>query len=320
MKKPLTSDQSKPFDIIVVGEINADLILSGNVIPEFNQVEKIVDRADLVMGSSAVIFACGASRLGLKTAMIGKVGNDDFGRFMLNSMRNRGVDVSSVCVDETVGTGLSVILARGNDRAILTYPGSIPDLKYHEIDFDLISRSRHLHLSGYYLLDELRPRVAELFQKVKAMGVSLSLDTNYDPKEVWNGGLSESLKYVDVFLPNETEAKAISGQTDLELALDWYAGAVGVTAVKMGEKGACVRQGDKPPVFQIAAAVEVIDTVGAGDSFDSGFIYGYLQDWPISEALKLGVACGTLSTLQAGGTSGQATLLEAKAFINEKLD
>jgi sugar/nucleoside kinase (ribokinase family) len=235
-------------------------------------------------------------------------------------MRDRGVDVASVCVDETIGTGLSVILARANDRAILTYPGSIPDLKYHEIDFDLISRSRHLHLSGYYLLDELRPRVTELFQKAKAMGLSLSLDTNYDPKEVWNSGLRESLKYVDVFLPNETEAGAISGRVDLDEALNWYARSVGITAVKLGKKGACVKNGNQPSVFQKTAAVEVVDTVGAGDSFNSGFIYGYLQDWPIAEALKLGVACGTLSTRRSGGTSGQATLLEAEAFINDRLE
>ena len=317
---PPGPDQHEKFDIVVVGEINADLILRGDVLPEFNQVEKIVERADLVMGSSAVIFACGAARLGLKTAMIGKVGDDDFGRFMLNAMQRRGVDISCVCVDPTVGTGLSVILARSNDRAILTYPGSIPELKFDEVNFDLISRCRHLHLSAYFLLDNLRPQVKRLFEKAKKMGLTISLDTNYDPKESWDGGLHETLGLVDVFMPNEHEALAISNQPDLHQAMQWFAGKVDLVAVKQGEKGACLQQGNGPTVFQAAAALDVIDTVGAGDSFDSGLIYGYLHSWPVHEMLKLGVACGSLSTQQAGGTAGQATLAQATVFIEEHLE
>ncbi len=117
------------FDILVAGEINPDLILTGDVTPIFNQTEKLVDSAALTIGSSSVIFACGAARLGLKVAFIGVCGDDIFGHFMLDEMQKRGVDVSSVIVRKDEQTGLSVILNQEVDRAILTHPGFIAALR-----------------------------------------------------------------------------------------------------------------------------------------------------------------------------------------------
>src|SRR5512141_1275201 len=117
------------FDILVAGEINPDLVLTGNVIPEFGQVEKLVDSAALTIGSSSAIFACGAARLGLRVAFIGMCGDDIFGRFMLDEMSRRAVDVSNVIVRPDGQTGLSVILNNGADRAILTHPGLIAELQ-----------------------------------------------------------------------------------------------------------------------------------------------------------------------------------------------
>src|SRR6185503_45733 len=118
----------KTYDILIAGEINPDLILSGNIVPEFGQVEKLVDRATLSIGSSSAIFACGAARLGLSVAFIGVCGEDVFGRFMLDEMQKRGIDVRNVIVRSDGQTGLSLILNRGADRAILTHLGLIPAL------------------------------------------------------------------------------------------------------------------------------------------------------------------------------------------------
>jgi sugar/nucleoside kinase (ribokinase family) len=112
---------------------------------------------------------------------------------------------------------------------------------------------------------------------------------------------------------------AISGQPDLNHALAWLSEKVDLVAIKQGEKGAWLKQADRSTLFQAAASMEVVDTVGAGDSFDSGLIYGYLNKWPLQKILKLGVACGSLSTRRAGGTGGQATLVEAIAFIEKNL-
>jgi sugar/nucleoside kinase (ribokinase family) len=254
--------KQQKFDLAVVGEINADLILQGNVVPSFGQVEQIIKEADLVMGSSAVIFACGASRLGLKTVFIGKVGNDLFGKFMVKSMEMRGIDTSGIIRDPKIKTGFSVILSKEHDRAILTFPGSIPELQNEEIDLKLVSRCGHLHLSSYFLLKKLRPDIPALLRYARAAGLSVSLDTNYDPDEKWNGNLKDAMEAVDVFLPNETEAKAISRKRDAESALIDLQKKISTVAVKMGDKGAIAKCSGTPVIQQPSIALKVVDTVG----------------------------------------------------------
>ncbi len=307
------------FDIVAVGEINADLILSGDVTPAFGQVEKLVSDARLVIGSSTAIFACAAARLGLRTAIVGKVGKDIFGRFMIDALGERGVDTSGVVVDADTPTGLSVILARGADRAILTYPGTIAALRYAEIPLPIVRAARHLHLGSFFLLEALRPDIPRLFEQARASGLTVSLDTNFDPAERWNGGVHAALRHVDVFLPNATEARAISGTDSTEEAIGALAETAPLVAVKLGEQGATAKQGSGPAVSLPASPVNLVDTVGAGDCFDAGFLFGFLNGWDIRRALALAIACGSLSTTKAGGTDGQPDLAEALRFIETKM-
>jgi sugar/nucleoside kinase (ribokinase family) len=306
--------EEKDFDLLVVGEINPDLILRGDVTPEFGQVEKNVDDATLTIGSSSVIFACGAARLGLRVAFVGAVGDDIFGRFMREQMAQRGIDTGGVVVDPAIPTGLSVILSRGDDRAILTHPGSIAALRYAEIDSRLLARARHLHMGSYFMLDALRPDVPRLFAAARDRGLTISLDTNYDPSERWDGGLHEALRYVDLFMPNQAELLAIAGAADLDAALVRMARQVPVIGVKLGAQGGAARRGDEL-ARAAALPVAVADTTGAGDSFDAGFVYGYLNGWDLPRTLRLACACGSLSTRAAGGTAAQPTLAEALATI-----
>jgi len=297
------------FDLLVIGELNPDLILRGNVTPAFGQAERLVDAAALTVGSSSAIMACGAARLGLRVAFCGVVGDDLFGRFMLDALTARGIDTSACVADPVLPTGLSVILARpGGDRAILTYPGSIPALTLHMIDHSLLNRARHLHVGSYFLLDALRPDLPELFRDARRRGMTTSLDTNYDPSGRW--ALGDMLHQCDIFLPNAAEALAISGAADLPAALDHLAARVPTLAVKLGADGAVARQGATEARAQ-PPAVAVVDTVGAGDSFDAGFVCGYLKGWPLERALRLGLVCGALSTTAAGGTEGQPVWEEA---------
>jgi len=263
----------------------------------------------LAIGSSSAIFACGAARLGLRVAFCGKVGDDEFGRFMLRELAQRGIDTSSVVIDPHIPTGLSVILSRLADRAILTHLGSIAALRFDEIDLSLLSRARHLHLGSYYLLDALRPDVPRLFDQAKVRGLTISIDTNYDPTEQWAGGLRETLQRVDVFLPNETELLAITREDSIEAGLDRLA-EIPTVAVKLGARGAVARRGSQI-VYADSIPVKVVDTTGAGDSFDAGFVYAYLAGQDFAQALHFACACGSLSTRAAGGTGAQATLEEA---------
>jgi sugar/nucleoside kinase (ribokinase family) len=303
----------KPYDILVPGEINPDLILTGDVVPEFRQVEKLVDSAALTIGSSSAIFACGAARLGLRVAFVGVCGDDIFGRFMLDEMQTRGVDVSNVMVRNDGQTGLSVILNRGTDRAILTHPGLIAALQASDIPDTLLQSARHLHVASYFLQTDLQPDLPELFRRARAFGLTTSLDPNYDPSESWTG-FDELLSLTNVFLPNEREVLSLSGESVVDFAADKLGSLVETLAIKLGARGALgTCGGEKISVASIP--VQVVDTVGAGDNFDSGFLYGYLNGWPLEKSLRLGCICGGLSTRCAGGTDGQPTGEEALAFL-----
>lgn len=308
----------KKYDLLVIGEINPDLILRGaDVVPRFGQAEKMVDEAVMTIGSSSAIMACAASRLGLHTAFLGVVGDDPFGRFMLGAMQERGVDTAHCLVDEALATGVSVVLSQGEDRAILTHLGAISALRAEQIDPSLLDRARHLHVGGYFLLDDLRPDLPALFRSARQAGLSTSLDTNWDPRDTWNGGLESLLRYTDVLLPNAAEAMRISGTSDVEDALAALSRSVPTLGVKLGGAGGRAVRGAER-VFADALEVEVVDTTGAGDTFDAGFLYGYLNGWTLEEALRLACACGSLSTRAPGGTEAQPTLEEARAALQEQ--
>lgn len=301
------------FDILVAGEINPDLILSGEVEPAFGQVEKLIDNANLTVGSSSVIFACGAARLGLKVAFVGKCGNDTFGQFMLDEMQKNNIDTSHVIKVNKGTTGLSVILNRGVDRAILTFPGLISALQADEITDDLLGQARHLHVASYFLQTSLAENLPSLFSRARSLGLSTSLDTNYDPTEQWSG-FDALLAVTNVFLPNEKEACSLTATGEAQAAADMLQEKVETLAIKMGAKGALsVKAGQRIQVPSLP--VKVVDTVGAGDSFDAGFLYGYLNDWPLEKMLRLGAVCGALSTQKAGGQAGQPTLSEAQKYL-----
>lgn len=303
----------KLFDVLVAGEINPDLILSGDVQPEFGQVEKLVDSAVLAVGSSSVIFACGAARLGLRAAFVGVCGDDVFGRFMLEQMRAGGVNTDAVLVRPGGATGLTVILNRGADRAILTAPGLMSALRAEDVSDTLLAQARHLHVASYFLQDALRPGLPGLFRRARALGLSTSLDTNYDPSGQWLG-FDSLLELTDVFLPNETEALSLTRQTDTAAAAERLGRKVRWLAVKRGAQGA-LAFADGHIAQAPALPMEVVDTVGAGDTFDAGFIYGFLNGWHVERSLRLACACGSLSTRLPGGTAAQPSLEEALRYV-----
>jgi sugar/nucleoside kinase (ribokinase family) len=307
-----------PFDILVAGEINPDLILSGNVVPEFGQVEKLVDRATLTIGSSSAIFACGAARLGLRVAFIGVCGGDVFGHFMLDEMQKRNVDVSHVIIHSHGETGLSVILnqrfdyAQG-DRAILTHLGLIPALRAADIVDGLLREARHLHVASYFLQTNLQPDLPALFRHAHSLGLTTSLDTNYDPSEKWIG-FDELLSVTDIFFPNKTEALSITKSDDIESAARHLANKSKIVAIKLGADGAALRTKDQA-IFVPSIPINIVDAIGAGDAFDAGFLYGYLKHWDLEKSLQFATVCGALSTQASGGTTAQPTLEEALALL-----
>lgn len=316
---PGPSNPARDIDVLVLGEINPDVIVrSTDPRPQFGQVERVVESVDLTVGSSSVIFACGVVKLGLQVAFVGLVGNDAMGRFMLEEMRARGIDTVGCRTVESVPTGATVILTDGRDRAILTALGTMPLLRDEDVPAALLARARHVHVGSAFLLDALRPNLAERFAAVRRDGATTSLDCNWDPRETWDGGLAEILRHADVFLPNAAEVTRIAGLDAVEdAALALAATGPRVVAVKCGDAGALAAEPDGTVTRVPAIAVDVADATGAGDSFDAGFLVAWLAGRPVGECLALGVACGSLSTRMVGGTAGQPTLAEAEAAARE---
>jgi sugar/nucleoside kinase (ribokinase family) len=300
------------WDLLVLGELNADVVVSGgDVEPVFGQVERIAERATLTIGASGAILACGAARLGLRVGYIGVAGDDPVGRFMLGALTARGVDVDHCRVHPSRPTGLSVILSRPGDRAIITALGTTDALTAGDVPTEAVANARHVHVASLYLQHGLRPGVPGLFAAARRAGATTSVDTNWDPSDRWDA-LEAVLAETDVFMPNAQEACRIARTADVEEALGRLAGRVGTVAVKLGADGAVARRGDER-ASAAAPAAEVVDTTGAGDTFGAGLLAGLLDGRPLADALRLAVACGTLSTRAAGGTDAQPTLEEAMA-------
>jgi sugar/nucleoside kinase (ribokinase family) len=308
-------DGDASVDLLILGDCNPDLILSEpNLTPAFGQVETLVDSAQVTIGGSGAIMACAAARLGLRTAIAGVVGDDLFGHFMIDALTARGVDTRGVVIDPAAQTGLTVILSRTHDRAILTFPGSIAALDVDRIDPELMQRARHVHVASYYLQTGLTPGLGRLFAEVRRAGATTSVDPNWDPEETWDSGLPGLLGEVDILLPNAAEAQGLAGASDPVEAAAALAGAGPLVVVKLGREGALAARHGAPAVrADSPPGVATVDAVGAGDTFDAGLLAGLLAGEPLEKALALACACGALSTLAAGGTAAQPTLAEARA-------
>lgn len=307
------------LDLLVLGDCNPDLILRGGAVePAFGQAERLLDAADLIIGGSGAIMACGAARLGLRTAIVGVVGDDEFGRFMVRALRERSVETTGLVVDMRARTGLSVILSRDQDRAILTFPGAIAALEPGAIQPALLARARHVHISSFFLQTALARGLGPVLSEVRRRGGTTSIDPNWDPSERWDGGLRELLGDVDVLFPNAVEAVQIAGGGDPQQAAQRLAALGPLVVVKLGADGAlAARAGAAPVSVRAPVVVTVRDAVGAGDSFDAGVLAALLDGQAVERALALGCACGALSTRGVGGTAAQPTLGEALEALAE---
>lgn len=319
-------DGARPLDLLVAGDAVPDVIVA-DVAGEiaFGQAETLVERGALTVGGSSAIMACGAARLGLRVAFVGVLGDDGAGRFMLDELMARGVDVSGCVVLPRRATGLTVHLVRPGverDRAMLTSTGCVGDLTAAMVRDAHMERARHLHVGSFYLLPGLAPDLGDLFAESRREGCTTSLDTQGDWEGRWQGGLREALRETDLYFANRDEARAVAaslgeepvGGADLERTLETLATLGPRPIVKCGAQGALARDGSAVVRADALRAVTV-DTIGAGDSFDAGFVYGHLQGWPFDRSLAFAAACGSLSTRAAGGVDAQARVPDALAAM-----
>lgn len=290
-----------PFDIVIAGELNLDLILYGLPAEMPTERELLAHGFRVTLGSSSAIVAHNASSLGARISLTTLVGTDDFGRIALERLEAAGVDTSHATQHTSVATGVTILLPHGEERHILTYPGTISEMTVANLDFDALTQGRHFHLSSLYLQRGLHAGLPDLLRRLKQAGLTISLDTNDDPEDIWGAPLLDLLPYIDLFLPSESEICRMAGASDLDNAIRTFSEKVPTIVVKRGRHGARVHHGGQDTDVAPLNVLPV-DTIGAGDSFDAGFLRAYLLSKDIVTCARAGNIAGALSTQAAGGT------------------
>ncbi len=300
--------------ILVVGEINVDLVFRNCQAFPTSGREVLAEDFSMTPGSSSMICAMGLARLGNPVSFHGKLGADEWGNYCLDALRHAGIDLASVRQDAALRTGVTVSLSTPQDRALVTFAGAIDTLRADDVGDALLAGADHLHVSSYYLQRALRPDCRALFARARDAGLSTSLDPGFDPQQAWDADLRNTLEEVDLFLPNELELAAITGCDSVLAGLRALDNGHTQTVVKRGQLG-CASL-DRGQLLEVPAfAVDPIDSTGAGDSFDAGFLHAWLRDLSPHDCLRWGSACGSLSTRGTGGTTGQATASEVQALL-----
>lgn len=299
---------SRPL-VLVVGDANPDLVLRGDVVPRFGQAEQLLDDAALLIGGSAAITAHGFARLNRPVSLVAAVGSDGFTAPLLAALADADVGLAHIVHRADQPGGLTVILSRSDDRAILTLLGTIPTLTASDVRAavaaELDRGLRHVHVSSLFLLSDLVPELPGVLAEIRAAGVTVSLDTNDDPAREWQG-VTALLPHVDVLLPNRREALALAGgATSVEAAARTLAAQGPLTVVKDGDAGALACRPDGTISSVAAHPREPVDTTGAGDTFNAAFLDGWLSGRALPDCLDRAVRAGTMAVGAVGGTAGQ---------------
>jgi len=291
------------FDITLVGEANIDLLLYGlpeNLPPER---ELLADRMAMLLGGSPAITAHNLAALGSRVGFITASADDTFAQICLRDLESAGVDISrAIHAGDETGTGFTVLLQHEHFRRTLTYPGATHAIRFSDLDLDYLASARHFHLSSYFLQKNLRADVPRLFASLKRAGLTISLDTNDDPTGEWDPSIYEALSYVDILMPNQSEACLLTHETHFDLAVRKLSAIVPMVVVKRGAEGALAFTEGRTH-SAAATVVTPIDAVGAGDSFNAGFLHAWLKGESIEQCLALGNLTGAYSTTAVGGVA-----------------
>ena len=302
-------------DVVCLGILVADAIARPvDEVPPRGALE-LVDEISLHGGGCALNTASALVRLGLDARVVGKVGADPFGDFILRLLDERGVDRRGVLQDSAVSTSATVVLVdSAGERTFLHLPGANGRLRREELDEDALFSGRALHVAGALVMPELDGSpTAGILEEAKARGLTTSLDTVWDATGRWER-LLPSLPHLDLFVPSLAEGSAISREPEPESVAAWLRKrGVGTVAIKLGAEG-CFVASEEFEGFVAAPAVDAIDGTGSGDAFAAGLLYGHLAGWPLERAAALANAAGALAATAVGAVEGVRGLEDTLAL------
>ena len=302
------------LDVVAVGELNPDLILGGMSGPPRLGQEILAEHCVFTLGSSTALCAANLAALGLSVGIVGKVGEDAFGEFVVRCLEERGIDTSHVIRDAAVRTGITVSLAYPEDRAMLTFAGAMAHLAAEEVDREYLASARHLHVSSLFLQRALQPGCADLLRQMRARGLTISLDPGWDPAETWGAGIENLYGLLDILFVNRVEAVALGNDPEWRRAAGRLAKRTPLLVVKEGPGGASLVQDEHWEECQ-GFQVKAVDPTGAGDAFNAGFLFGYLSGWSSASCLVWGNACGAMTVMQSGGSGAFTSRADVAEFL-----
>ena len=309
----------KKYDIAAIGELNVDIILNGiESEPEIGK-EKFCKDMIVTLGSSTAIFAANAAALGSKVCFVGLVGNDSFGDLVKTSLAAKGVATHFIGTGDTP-TGATICMSYGEDRANLTYQGSMDVMGFDQIDKSVFDLSKHIHLSSLFMQSALLRDIDKVLDLAKEKGVTVSLDTQWDPMEKWALDYARVLPRITVFMPNEKELCALTGKDNLEDAIAEVRPYLGnMMLVKCGSKGSLlIKKDGSRKLLPAFLNKDVVDAIGAGDSFNSGFISAFVKGLSPEDCQVTGNLTGAVNTTAAGGTGAFTSLEDVRAVCKTK--
>jgi sugar/nucleoside kinase (ribokinase family) len=271
----------------------------------------------LTLGSSSGITAHNLAVLGSSVALTSMTANDEFGEVCRQRLLRAGVNLEGVATCQSGrGTGVSILLPLPGSlaRRILTYPGAMFEMSIADIDEGRVAEASHMHLSAFFLHRKLMPEIAGLFERMKARGLTTSLDTNDDPEDEWGEPLLRALPAVDVLLCNEREVRKIARCEDAMEGARKLSQTVPLVVMKCGAAGACaISRGED--FFAPGSRVDTVDAIGAGDSFNAGFLHRWVRGADLEACLNFGNMTGALSTTRCGGTEAFRDVAYMEEFL-----
>lgn len=309
----------KEFDIIALGELNVDLILNQiESEPEIGK-EKFAKQMTLTLGSSTAIFAANAAALGAKVAFCGMIGNDSFGDLVETSLQKKGVDTRFLIRQDQYATGATICMSYDEDRANLTYQGAMDYMTLGDINPRVFTETKHIHISSIFMQSGVKRDLMKILRLCKENGVTTSLDTQWDPVEKWDLDYERVLPMLTVFMPNETELKYLTHTDTLEAAVEKIRPFVNAAVIKCGSRGSLLMRKGQPDRMQAALLNKhVVDCIGAGDSFNSGFITRLAAGDPLDKCQQYGNMTGAVNTTAAGGTTAFTSREDVEKIGREK--
>lgn len=306
----------KKWDVYVYGDVNIDIVIPGvEKFPEPGQ-EMEVPVMETFAGGGAALFALGIGKLGLHPVFQGEVGDDCYGDFIRKEFLKCHVDDFLLQTSKTQKTGISLSFTDKKDRSFLTYRGTNESLHIDAVDIERVKGASHIHVTGYAGSSNHDAYLSFLKRIKEETQISVSFDLGWDSTGEWKHEIYRLFPYIDVLFMNETEAQHYARKEDVrEAALD-FAAYCGLAVIKMGKKGSIAVKGRE--IYKADAyLVDAIDTTGAGDSFNAGFVYGFLKGKSPEDSLRTGNACGALSVTALGGNTGFPTEDRLMKFIQK---